>query len=87
MSLRNVHDIWSSHLLGSSLLLGDLRQLSLSFGVLIMTIIRTGADKKAVYFQDIDLSSFQTLDTHSDIFAVSQQNVCLLVHFPCLYIY
>jgi hypothetical protein len=49
--------------------------------MLVMTITCTGVDKKAIYFQDIDLSSFQTLNTHSDIFAVSQQDVCLLVHF------
>ncbi|KAF8236366.1 hypothetical protein L208DRAFT_1252462 [Tricholoma matsutake] len=54
VNLHNVHDIWNSHLLGSSLLLG--------------------ADKRAIYFQHIDLSSFQTLDTHSDVFAVSQQD-------------
>lgn len=82
MNLRNVHDIWNSHLLGSSLLLGDLRRLGLSSCTNSHHI--TGADKKAIYFQDIDLTSFQTLETHSDIFAVSQQDVCLPPHYLSL---
>jgi len=54
MSLRDVGDVWNSHLHGPSLLLG--------------------ADKKAIYFQDIDLPSFEKLLTYSDVFGIFQQD-------------
>jgi len=81
MSLHSIHDVWSSHLQGASFLLGSVRRLGLSCHVLIEIIIRTGANKKAIYFKDIDLPSYQSLSTYSDVFAVSQQDVRLLLHF------
>jgi WD repeat-containing protein 21A len=44
--------------------------------------MRTGADKKAIYFQDIDLPSFEKLLTYSDVFGIFQQDVRLRVRFP-----
>ncbi|PFH51254.1 hypothetical protein AMATHDRAFT_143108 [Amanita thiersii Skay4041] len=51
LGLKDIHDIWTAHLDGDSLVIG--------------------ADKRAVYLQDLDASStrLKYLDTQSDIFA------------------
>ncbi|KAG5646518.1 hypothetical protein DXG03_003285 [Asterophora parasitica] len=57
LSFKNVHDIWSAHLEDISLVLG----------------LGAGANKKAVYLPDIDVStSIRILETGSDVFSVWQ---------------
>lgn len=71
-----LHDVWTSHLRGQNLALG--MHLRYTFeNTLISYFISEGANRKALFIQDIDNArSIHILDTQSDVFAVEQQEVC-----------
>ncbi|KAG5636495.1 hypothetical protein H0H81_007829 [Sphagnurus paluster] len=70
LSLNAVHDIWSSHLQDTALVLGEVSRRLVS---VFQSNQLTGVNKKAVYLPDIDLSmTIQSLETHSDVFSAWQ---------------